>query len=241
MANAEGCELAAATGFDFVIVNMEHGSFGWRTAADMIRAVKHGGASAVVRIETGEPTVAASQIAKALDAGAAGVIVPMVTNGNQARQLASAARYPPIGSRGACPRTAATLHGTVNWTEYRRWADEEVVIWGLVEHPDAVANIEDILDEVDGVVLGPVDLATVIGESPDGEDVRDALGTVAAAARRKSKDCVAVVVCGEENVAERADRWLKVGCSAITVLSDRYALGLAYRRQLTAVHDLCMG
>lgn len=235
MANPEGCELAAAAGFDFVVVDMEHGSFGWRTAADMIRAVKYGGGLPVVRIETGEPHVAASHIAKALDAGAAGLIVPMVTSGDQARQLATAARYPPLGERGACPRTVATIHGAVEWADYRAWADEEIALWALVEHPDAVANADEILDAVDGVVLGPVDYATVIQEAPSSDRVQAPLKSVAAAAREMGKDCVAVVVCGEEAVADHVAAWVEAGCSAVTVLSDRFALGLAYRRQLSAV------
>ena len=127
--NPEACELAAAVGYDFVIIDMEHGSFGWDGAVDMVRAVEYGGATPVIRL----PGHSVIDIKKALDAGALGIIIPQIGTPEQASQMAQAARYEPAGRRGACPVVRATSHGLLDWKPYSKWANENVMVWGLIE------------------------------------------------------------------------------------------------------------
>lgn len=237
MPNPEACEIAAAAGFDFVIVDMEHGSIDWTTAIEMIRATQGGGACPVVRINSSEPSIACDQIERALDAGASGVIAPMVCTGAQARMLASAARYPPRGSRGACPIIRATKHGMVDWREYRQWADQEIVIWGIIEHQLALDNIDEILSELDGVVLGPFDLAISQNERSGYPAAVSALREVAEKASKMHRHCVPVIMEDLEDLGPVVDEWLQCGCRTVSLLSDRYVLGNSYVRQIQVATD----
>ena len=107
----ESAEIAAAIGFDFLIIDMEHGSFGFDNLVHMIRGVQIGGATPVVRL----PDHSETGIYKALDAGCVGLLIPGVSAAEQAQRIAKAARYAPLGKRGACPRVRATVHGISPW------------------------------------------------------------------------------------------------------------------------------
>ena len=112
MASAENAEIAAASGFDFVILDMEHGSFGIESLVELIRGVQVAGATPIVRL----PDDSETGILKALDAGATGVLVPGISNKEETRKIVNAARYAPLGCRGACPRVRATGHGLYDWS-----------------------------------------------------------------------------------------------------------------------------
>ena len=99
IASPENAEIAAASGFDFIILDMEHGSFGIESLVNMIRGVQIGGSTPVVRV----PDHSETGIMKALDAGAVGLLIPGVSNAKQAQEVVRATRYAPVGHRGACP------------------------------------------------------------------------------------------------------------------------------------------
>jgi 4-hydroxy-2-oxoheptanedioate aldolase len=114
MGSPEFCELAAQSGMEFIIVDMEHGSFGIDVAVNMIRATECGGASAMVRVPDASP----AGILKVLDAGAAAVLVPNVTSSAMVKSIVAATRYAPEGTRSACPCTRASFHGVRDWPDY---------------------------------------------------------------------------------------------------------------------------
>ena len=148
----------ALMGWDWVILDMQHGSMGWETAYQCIHAVRQGGARPLVRTEIGSPT----QVERALDLGAGGVVVPMVKSVETARALARAAKYPPLGERSL---------GGDNYlhygADYFERANEETLLLVQMEHRDAVERAEEImaLPGVDGCFVGPVDLALSLGLS----------------------------------------------------------------------------
>jgi len=237
MASPEICELAAGAGFDFVIIDMEHGSFGLESAVDMIRAVELKGATPVVRLPDGS----ISGIKKVLDAGAVGVIVPGIRTGEEARQIAAAVRYEPKGTRGACPYVRATGHGLTDWKQYSDWSDRESMAWALIENADAVRNIEDIAAAgVDGLMLGPFDLSMSMGHQGDIEHpaVTDALNRVVQIASEKGLDFI-VVLFGLElhEIKKSADAWRRRGCRIITTLCDRAYLADGYRKTVEGLVD----
>lgn len=236
--NPEACELAAAAGYDFVVIDMEHGSFGWDSVVQMIRAVESGSATAVIRL----PGDSAVDIGKALDAGALGVIIPRINTADQASKVVQAARYEPSGKRGACPVVRATSHGLLEWKAYKEWADENVMIWAVIETVEAVQNIEDILDQgLDAILLGPFDLSMAMGLGGEAEhpDVKEALNRIADMALRKGVDWAVVLFAVEpEEIRASAQYWKEKGCRLLTTTSDRAILSHTHQKIFNLLQDL---
>ncbi|MBW0113879.1 HpcH/HpaI aldolase family protein [Pseudonocardia abyssalis] len=241
MHSPEAGELAAAVGFDFVVVDMEHGTLDLPAAAHMVRAIQGRGADAVVRVPSPEP----GTIGRVLDAGARGVLVPGVRGAPEAGHAAAAAHFAPRGTRGACPYVPAFDHGLVSWDEARERADA-VHVWLLIEHPDAVGDIEALAAAAaaagaTALVLGPFDLAVAMGHGGDHghPQVRDALEATVRAAHGAGLDCVAVTLEEEPTASVAAvAAWRSVGCRITTALLDRSTLARAYRTTLHAVRSL---
>ncbi len=122
MKNPEACEAAAASGFDFIVMDGEHGSFGVEGAVELIRAVEAGGSTPVLRLPDGSPTA----IQKALEAGAVGIVISEVRTGEEVRQIVRATKYAPAGTRGTSPHIRATMHGALDWKEYAEWIEKTV-------------------------------------------------------------------------------------------------------------------
>jgi 4-hydroxy-2-oxoheptanedioate aldolase len=161
MASAENAEIAAASGFDFVILDMEHGSFGIETLVELIRGVQVAGATPIVRL----PDDSETGILKALDAGATGVLVLGISDAEEIRKVVSAARYAPLGCRGACPRVRATGHGLYDWERHVEWSTQNVMVWALIESVEGFKNLEGIVATpgLDAVAFGPFGLSQEMG------------------------------------------------------------------------------
>lgn len=146
-------------GFEWLVVDMEHSATGFGEQARAIQVIELCGAAPLVRVGANDPFM----IKRALDAGAAGVIVPQVNSAEQARAAAAATHYPPQGARGV-GLFRAQGYGT-DFEGYRERAARETVLIVQIEHVDAVRRIESILDEpgVDGFLVGPYDLSASAG------------------------------------------------------------------------------
>ncbi|KWX57360.1 HpcH/HpaI aldolase/citrate lyase family protein [Mycobacterium sp. NAZ190054] len=235
--SAEAGEAAAATGYDFVVIDMQHGSHSVAEAATLIRAIGAHDASPVVRLPGPSPQL----VGHLLDAGAHGVLVPDLRTADDARRVVQAARYAPRGTRGACPTVPATGHGAIPWPDYRAWAEEQVMVWGLIETPEAVDNIDDIVATgLHAVVLGPFDLAVAMGLDGDvtHPDVVAALARVTAAATAAGAETVAVLFDDVAGIADGARRWLDSGCRIITASSDRWCLTRGWAASLAGLRSL---
>jgi 2-keto-3-deoxy-L-rhamnonate aldolase RhmA len=231
----EACEAAAATGYDFVVVDLQHGSFGLDAAGDMIGSTLARGASPVVRVPVLDPVL----IGQVLDAGAHGILVPDLRSGEQARAAVRAARYAPDGTRGACPTVRATAHGAISWEQYRTWAATDVVVWGLVETVEAVEDVEAIAASgLHALVMGPFDLSMAMGLDGDVHhpDVMAAMQRVLDACRTHGVECVAVLFQTDpEEAARAAGQWRAKGCRIVTALSDRWCLTDSWGRALAGL------
>jgi 2-keto-3-deoxy-L-rhamnonate aldolase RhmA len=148
----------ALQGWDWLILDMQHGSFDYSTAYECSHVARHSGSKPIVRVPIG----GYSAIQRVLDLGAHGVVVPMVNSREEAEQAAQAAKYPPLGahSRGG----DAWYHFGNNYTEV---ANRTTLLLVQIEHIKAVALAEKILavDGVDGFLMGQVDLALSMGLS----------------------------------------------------------------------------
>jgi len=153
-------EIAAGAGFDWVLLDMEHSTLSVETIERHLLAARHGGdAEFVVRV----PSVDAVIVKRLLDTGVRSFMFPYVQTVEEARLAVAATRYPPAGIRGYSGNTRANRWATD--ASYPHTAHEEVVVILQVETPQALGNIPayGAIDGVDGIFIGPNDLAASIG------------------------------------------------------------------------------
>lgn len=174
-------EVFARAGFDWVCVDFEHGAIDIETATNIFRALDAFGCVPVGRLPANDPI----WIHRVLDAGARGLIVPMVNTASQARSVVAESKYPPRGVRGfgfsRTNRYGADFH------EAAAEANEEIAVIVQIEHKDAIADLDGILsvEGVDGAFIGPMDLSGSMGLTGqfDHPDVVAALDAFLAACR----------------------------------------------------------
>lgn len=153
-------EILAQAGFDWLIIDMEHGPGDILTLVSQLQAMNGSGAMPLVRAPWNDFVT----IKRILDAGVYGLLVPYVNTAAEAEAAVRACRYPPHGIRGVAGSPRAQGYGQ-NVQAYLARANEEILLITAVETPAAVANLDEILavDGVDGVFIGPMDLATSMG------------------------------------------------------------------------------
>ena len=167
-------EIVCASGPDFVCVDMEHGALGAETLENMLRAADLARVPALVRV----PSSAPEPIGLALDCGAAGVLVPRIASGAEAKAVVDAARYPPEGRRGAGPGRA-TGYGRHIWRNIDRMRQDTVVAL-QIETCEALDNLDDILSVpgVDLIFIGPGDLGFSLAASPHAQSLDEAIAYI---------------------------------------------------------------
>ena len=153
-------ELASVAGFDFFIIDQEHGPGGLQEAIDMNRAASGGASTMIVRVPSSDPVY----LKRLVDAGMEGILVPMVESAEQARAVVKACRFPPRGTRGnAWDITRSSSYGFV--PDYYEKADDNFFVMVQIETAISVENAREIaeVDGVDVVFIGPTDLSGSIG------------------------------------------------------------------------------
>jgi 2-keto-3-deoxy-L-rhamnonate aldolase RhmA len=153
--------MLAQSGFDFFIIDQEHGAYSPETLSNLIAVARGAGIAPIVRI----PEIRRETILKPLDSGAAGLLVPQVNTPEQAKEILLHAKYPPAGNRGVALRRAHSLYQKVTPAEYLKQANEETFIAVQAETPTAIENLEAItsVSGVDAVFVGPFDLSVSLG------------------------------------------------------------------------------
>lgn len=154
-------QLLANAGFDFVIIDNEHGAFNLETIADLTRMAVYVGLTPFVRI----PDLTYPYIAQSLDAGAQGIMAPRISTAQQAREVAQMMKYPPLGVRGSALSRGYTQFKGGSVVEAMATANEETMLIIQVETRGAIENIEEIvaIPGVDITLVGPNDLSIALG------------------------------------------------------------------------------
>ena len=153
-------EIIASLGYDFVVIDTEHAAIGIETTQSIIQGISGTSTVPIVRVAWNEPAL----IQRVLDAGAYGIIIPMVNSREEAIRAVKSCRYPPEGIRSyGGPRVK--LYGGI---DYYRHANQEIAIIVQIEHIDAVNKIDEILsvDGIDAFLIGPADLAVSLRLEP---------------------------------------------------------------------------
>ena len=217
-------EATARAGFDYVCIDTQHGGIEYSDAVPMIQAILLGGSSPIVRVPWNEPGI----IGKMLDAGAHGVIVPMVNSVAEAESVVRACRYAPAGARSFGPGLASPrVEGS-----YLDWAQDNVAAIPMIETAAAVAALDDILavDGIDAVYVGPADLSLTLGLPPGNNDdapaFADALTAIVAGCDR------AHVVAGIHASGPLTPSRLAAGFKMVTVTTDIVAMRLGLTAEL---------
>lgn len=215
VANPVTAEVMGAIGFDYLCVDMQHGTADYSQTLAMFQALRGSTSAPIARVPWNEPGI----IGRVLDAGAVGIIVPMVNSVAEASRAASACRYPPAGSRSWGPIRAARLHDDYSPES----ANQGVACIPMIETKQAVDSLDEILavDGIDAIYVGPADLSISYGLPPASDNAgpfADALDEIIASCRSHG------VVPGIHTTPQLAQKRRDQGFRMITVTSDAIAL-----------------
>jgi 2-keto-3-deoxy-L-rhamnonate aldolase RhmA len=183
LCSAISAEIMSAAGFDWLLVDMEHGHGDYQTLLGQLQAMQGTRTVPLVRVQWNDPAI----IKRVLDLGAFGVVIPLVGNRRECEAAVRACKFPPEGTRGVAGSHRAGGYGRFS-AEYWKRANAETLVVVQIETREAVAEIEGMLavPGVDVAFIGPADLSAAFGHLGDSKhpEVADAIARVEAAARR---------------------------------------------------------
>ena len=235
--NAFTAEIMAAQGYDSLTIDVQHGALDYSAVLPMFQAMRASGTVLMARVPWLEPGI----IMKVLDAGAYGVICPMVNTPDQAAEFVSYVRYPPLGQRSFGPTRASFAVGA----DYAAEANGEILCFAMVETAEAMANLEAIAATpgLDGIYVGPADLSFSLSEGRltpafdrEEPELIDALQRVVAAC--KAAGIRAALHCGTPDYAAKAIGW---GFDMTTVGGDSRLLAAAAAASVGRFRELTAG
>jgi 4-hydroxy-2-oxoheptanedioate aldolase len=225
MATPVSAEVCAVSGFDWVLLDLEHGAGGEEQIRDVVPAAGGYGVATVVRVEAAERI----RIGRALDCGAAGIMLPRLDSAAEVEAVLTHLRYPPVGDRGVATYNRACQFGLDPGALDR--ADHETLCVVQIESAEAVADADAIaaIEGVDVLFIGPRDLSHDLGVPGDitAPPYTQALDAVLAAARHHGKAC-GMLVAGGAAAAAR----LEQGWSFLAIGSDSTLLAATIRTEL---------
>lgn len=226
-------EIMAAQGYDSVSIDIQHGALDYSAALPMFQAMRASGAVLMARVPWLDPAA----IMKALDAGALGIICPMISSAEQAAEFVSYMRYPPLGQRSFGPtRASFAMKG------YGVEANEAVLAFAMIETAQGMENLEEIASTpgLDGIYVGPADLTLGLAEGrlPPGFDREE--DEMVTAIRRiadvcRAKGIYAALHCGTPDYAAKAIGW---GFNMTTVSGDSRLLAAAAGASVARFREL---
>lgn len=198
-------EVVGHLGFDFVVIDAEHGPMDVTACGSLVMAADNVGLTPIVRVAMNVQ----QNILRYLDVGALGVQMPMINTKEDAEAVVRSVKYPPVGRRGLAPVRAADYGLTTSLSDYVRMANEETMIITHVETLDAVENLPDMLavSEIDVVFIGPTDLSSSMGypgefKHPEVQSMIEKLGR-----QIQDRGKAAGVYAGNAEDARRYKQW----------------------------------
>ena len=178
-------EIMAESGFDWLCIDMEHSVTDYYEAELLIAAIKSKGITPFVRVGENNSRI----IKRVLDAGAEGLIIPLVNSKHDAKKAVDSAYYPPFGKRGV-GLARAQKYG-FGFDEYRDSNSKKIKIIAQIEHIEAIRNLDEIIstDGIDGTFIGPYDLSGSLGKPGmfEDKDVKEAISTYEQTAKKYDK------------------------------------------------------
>lgn len=213
--SASTANIMAIAGFDFVIIDMEHGPASFETAEDMVRALEGGSCAPLIRLPSNE----SSAILRALEIGAHGVVVPQIETPEQAKNVILAAKYAPIGSRGMSVFTRSSGYYAVGQKGRTDNENKETMVILLVEGVKGIKNLEAIADvgNIDVIYIGTYDLSQSLG-IPDQVDSPRIIKEVESCVKKIKNKGIAAGILAQS--ASDIKQWSDIGIQFISYMVD---------------------
>ena len=211
-------EIMSHQGWDSLTIDMQHGVVDYLNAVQMLQAISTTDVVPMVRVNWNEP----GQIMKILDAGAYGVICPMISNKEQAEKFVQACMYPPNGYRSVGP-TRGFMYGGSDYVDH---ANNEILKIAMIETNEAMQKLDEIMNTpgVDGIYIGPADLSLAINQkpsfdNPEGSPQYEKIVNILNHAKKNN------IIAGIHNsTPEYAKKMIDLGFQIVTVGSDQIAI-----------------
>lgn len=224
-------EIMATAGFEWLTIDIEHTVIDYTQVQNLILTIQANNMKALVRVGKNEELT----IKRVLDAGADGLIIPMVNDKNNAEQAVAFSKYPPTGKRGV-GLARAQKYGT-GFEEYVRWVEKECVIIAQIEHISAVDNLIDIIRTpgIDGIVIGPYDLSASMSlpGKYELEEVKNILTRIEMICTNEKKSLGFHVIQPNYKLVEEK---IKKGYNFIAFSTDFLFLGSSAREQMHSIN-----
>ena len=220
-------ELMASQNWDSLTLDMQHGMIDYNSAVGMLQAISTTEVVPMARVNWNEP----GQIMKILDAGAYGIICPMVSNKKEANNFVKACMYPPDGYRSYGPIRGLVYGGP----DYADRANAELLKFAMIETKESLENLDEIMKTpgLDGIYIGPADLSLAIGQKPsfdkpDGDPVYEEIMKILEHAKKNN------IIAGIQNgQPEYAEKMIKKGFQLVTIGSDQRYMTAASKAALS--------
>ncbi len=208
-------DAAGYAGMDYVVIDNEHGAIPIDGLADYVRAAEATGIIPLVRVAQNDPQL----IGKALDVGAAGVVIPQIDGVEAARAAVAAAKFAPLGHRGACPCVRAAEYGGIAASRFYAQDNERTAVVLLVEGSQGIAQLDEILavSGVDALLVGPVDLSHAL-QLPGQENHPIVRGKLRGMVERAKTRGIAVGVWSADVTG--AQEWASLGVQILAISTD---------------------
>ena len=227
--NSFTAELMANQNWDSLTLDMQHGVIDYSSAIAMLQAISTTNVVPLARVNWNEP----GQIMKILDAGAYGIICPMVSNRKEAENFVQACMYPPKGYRSYGPIRGLVYGGP----DYADEANNEILKFAMIETKESLDNLDEIMQTpgLDGIYIGPADLSLAIGEKPsfdkpEGDPVYEVIMKILEHAKKNK------VVAGIQNAQpEYAHKMIKKGFQLVTIGTDQRFMVAAAKAALGTI------
>jgi len=227
--NSFTAELMANQNWDSLTLDMQHGVIDYSHAISMLQAISTTDVVPMARVNWNEP----GQIMKILDAGAYGIICPMVSNRKEAENFVQACMYPPKGYRSYGPIRGLVYGGP----DYADEANNEILKFAMIETKESLDNLDEIMQTpgLDGIYIGPADLSLAIGEKPsfdkpEGDPVYEVIMKILEHAKKNK------VIAGIQNAQpEYAHKMIKKGFQLVTIGTDQRFMVAAAKAALGTI------
>ena len=224
--NSFTAELMANQNWDSLTLDMQHGVIDYSHAISMLQAISTTSVVPLARVNWNEP----GQIMKILDAGAYGIICPMVSNRKEAEKFVQACMYPPKGYRSYGPIRGLVYGGP----DYADEANNEILKFAMIETKESLNNLDEIMQTpgLDGIYIGPADLSLAMGEKPsfdkpEGDPVYEVIMKILEHAKKNK------IIAGIQNAQpEYADKMIKKGFQLVTIGTDQRFMTAAAKAAL---------
>ncbi len=223
-------ETMAHQGWDSLCVDLQHGVVDYQMAVNMLTAISNSDTVPIVRV----PWLEEGILGKVLDAGAYGVICPMVNTVADAERLVKATHYAPVGSRSVGPIRALLYGGQ----DYLSYANDTIAVFAQIETKESLDNLEAILQVpgLDAVYIGPADLSLSLGCQPKFDDVDPPVAEAIEYVVAKSREH-GVVAAIHNGTAEYAVKRIEMGFQLVTIASDARLLAAGAQQVLAEMHQ----